>query len=107
MAIVLVIPDQARWVLGPELFVLGTLIAIAMVLVGRGTAGEATDDAARLAQVLDRTSPNALMPVLIALAGVSVIARVGGGLYWLVPAVVLALVAGVANTWLFLIRLST
>ena len=38
-------------------------------------------------------------------AGVSLIAGTGGGLYWLVPGIVIALVGGVLNTWVLLVEI--
>ncbi|MFZ0162119.1 MAG: hypothetical protein WAL12_00910 [Trebonia sp.] len=46
--------------------------------------------------------------VLVAVAGVSFLLKAGGGLYWMIPAVlaVLAgLVGGVTNAWLFLLKI--
>jgi hypothetical protein len=43
--------------------------------------------------------------VLVGVAGVTVIVRAGGGLYWLIPAVATSLIGGVINAWLFLVRL--
>jgi hypothetical protein len=42
--------------------------------------------------------------VLVGIAGVTFLVQVGGGLYWLIPAAVASLVGGVANAWLFLIK---
>lgn len=50
----------------------------------------------------------ALVAVAGALTGllfVAVIARAGGGLYWLIPAVAASLVGGVINAWLFVVRI--
>jgi hypothetical protein len=38
-------------------------------------------------------------------AGASLLARSGGGLYWLVPALVLLLGVGVMNAWVLLIEI--
>lgn len=58
---------------------------------------------ARLVRLLDHTSPNLVATLLVLVAGITLIVGHGGGLYWLVPAVILALVGGSANAWLFLI----
>jgi hypothetical protein len=44
----------------------------------------------------------ATLPVLV--AGVSLLAR-SGGLYWLVPAIVLLLAVGVLNAWVLLVEI--
>jgi hypothetical protein len=104
---VLAIPGQSGWVLGAELTALGCLTGVALAVVEPGKSDGAHDQWARLNRLLDRISPNTLTSVAIAFAGISKLVGVGGGLYWLVPAVILALIGGVVNTWLFLIRLST
>jgi len=57
-----------------------------------------------LARTLDRTSPSASTAVLTEIAGVTLIVG-GGGLYWLVPALILALIGAMMNAWLLLVRL--
>jgi len=42
--------------------------------------------------------------VLTGIAGLTMLLRAGGGLYWLIPAVLAGLVGGVINAWLFLLR---
>jgi hypothetical protein len=41
----------------------------------------------------------------VIVAGVSEVAGAGGGLYWLVPATVLAILAGLVNTWVLLVEI--
>ena len=57
----------------------------------------------QLARVLDHVVPNTITTLLVVVAGATEIAGHVGGLYWLLPAVVVALIGGVASTWLFLI----
>jgi hypothetical protein len=102
-SIVLVVPGQPRWTLGVELIVVG--LAAGLVLVITGRAKSAGPDESRLAQVLDRTSPNIATLVFVEITGVTVLVGHGGGLYWLVPSALLSLVGGVLNAWLFLTRL--
>ena len=45
----------------------------------------------------------AVLPFTV--AGVSLLLRAGGGLYWLVPGVVLCLVVAVLNAWVLLIEI--
>jgi modulator of FtsH protease len=45
----------------------------------------------------------AVLPFLV--AGVSLLLRAGGGLYWLVPGVVMCLVVAVLNAWVLLIEI--
>ena len=42
--------------------------------------------------------------VLFGLAGLTFLLKAGGGLYWMIPAVLASLAGGVINAWLFLIK---
>ena len=44
--------------------------------------------------------------VLVGVAGLTYVVKAGGGLYWLIPAVVASLLGGVVNAWLFLVRVT-
>ena len=103
-AILVVTPGQADWTLGAELIVLGVVAGAALILAGRGHVQVDASPESRLARTLDRTSPTLGTSVLTEIAGVTLIVG-GGGLYWLVPALILALVGGMLNAWLLLVRL--
>ena len=104
-AILVVTPRQADWALGTELIVLGVIAGVALILVGRGRRVDIdASPESRLARTLDRTSPTLSTSLLTAIAGVTLITG-GGGLYWLVPALILALVGGALNAWLLLVGL--
>ncbi len=57
-----------------------------------------------VARYVERASPNMVTAVLTGVAGLTLLLRGGGGLYWLIPAVLSGLVGGVINAWLFLLR---
>ena len=101
-SIVLLTPGQPSWVLGSELLALGALQGVVLVISGRRKRRPDLEPS-RLARVLDHTSPNLAATSLVLIAGATLVSGHGGGLYWLVPAVILALVGGSANAWLFLI----
>jgi modulator of FtsH protease len=109
-SILLMVPGQPRWLLGTELTVLAVLAGLVLVIVGRNKNFnvDSTDNSAtaRFLRALDRSSPNLLTVAFLAAGGVTVLAGHGGGLYWLVPSTVVALVGGVMNAWLFLTRLA-
>jgi len=52
----------------------------------------------------ERASPDMVTAVLTGIAGLSFLLKAGGGLYWMIPAVLAGLVGGVINAWLFLIK---
>lgn len=103
-AILVVTPRQADWVLGTELIVLGIVAGAALILVGRGRMDVDAGPESRLARTLDRMSPTLSTSLLTEIAGVTLIVG-GGGLYWLVPALIFALVGGMLTAWLLLLRL--
>ena len=103
-AILVVTPRQPDWVLGAELIVLGIVARAAWVLAGLGHASEDAGLESRLARTLDLTTPTLSTSLLTEIAGVTLIVG-GGGLYWLVPALILALVGGMLTAWLLLLRL--
>jgi hypothetical protein len=103
-AILVATPRQADWALGLELIVLGVVAGVALILVGPVRLDVDASPDSLLARTLDRTSPSASTAVLTEIAGVTLIVG-GGGLYWLVPALILALVGGMMNAWLLLVRL--
>jgi hypothetical protein len=43
--------------------------------------------------------------VCLLLAGGTLLAQAGGGLDWLVPAALIAIIAGLANAWVLLIEI--
>ena len=57
----------------------------------------------RPAQRRGRPAPVAVLPLLA--AGVSLLLHAGGGLYWLVPGLVLCLVVAVLDAWVLLIEI--
>ena|SRR5256885_7026978 len=54
--------------------------------------------------VLGRSRSLAFRAVLVGAAGLTFLLKAGGGLYWMIPAVLAGLVGGVINAWLFLVR---
>ena len=53
---------------------------------------------------LARSLSLASRAVLVGAAGFTFLLKAGGGLYWMIPAVLAGLVGGVINAWLFLVR---
>ncbi len=49
--------------------------------------------------------PSILIALLAALGGITLIAERGGGLYWVAPAVVIALLTGLAGAWVMLVEI--
>jgi len=103
IALLLLIPRQPSAALGIELIILGVIHGLGLAIVGRGKRKAGRRSNSRLARLVDVITPNVLTTVLVLAAGASVLAGHANGLYWLAAAVVIALIGGLANAWLFLI----
>ena len=88
------VPGQRTEVLGVELLLLA--------LRGAELVGSCAGPPRRSVGI--RTLTIAAVPPL-AVAGISLIAGVGGGLYWVVPAVILQLAVAVTNAWVLLVEI--
>ena len=100
MAIVLVAPQPGP-ALGAELVALAIVSGTAVLVLDRRGGHDPVN---RVARYIERASPNMVTGVLVGVAGLSLLAKAGGGLYWLLLAVLASLVGGVINAWLFLIK---
>jgi hypothetical protein len=103
VAVVLVAPQPAA-ALGSELLAVAVTSGIALFILDR-RAGHSPHRG--VARYIERFSPNLVTAVLVGVAGLTFLARAGGGLYWLIPAAAASLVGGVINAWLFLIRVTS
>jgi hypothetical protein len=99
-AILLAAPQPGS-ALGAELLVAALLSGGALFVLDR-RAGH--DPASGVARYIERASPNMVTAVLIGIAGLTFLLKAGGGLYWMIPAVLASLGGGVINAWLFLIK---
>ena len=99
-AIVLVAP-QPRLGVAVELLVLAAVSGAALRVLDR-RAGHDSDSS--VARYIGSASPNMVTAVLTGIAGLTLLLTAGGGLYWLIPAVLAGLVGGVINAWLFLLK---
>jgi hypothetical protein len=97
------IPDQPSRLLGLELVLTAGAFGVALLLLDRRALAQASQTD-HLARTLQLVAPNLTTTVGLAFAGASLAVEWGGGLYWLVPTVILAVVGGVASAWLFLLE---
>ncbi|HWK18218.1 MAG TPA: hypothetical protein VNR66_12255 [Solirubrobacteraceae bacterium] len=103
LGIVMLIPSQSRTLLGSELIVIGVVIGGILSTLNRPS--QRTDKQPRVGWLATRLLPSIVIPVLVAVAGISLIAASGGGLYWIAPAILFALIAGLANSWVLLVEI--
>jgi len=103
LSVIMLVPGQGRTLLGTEILVLG--VALAAMLLPK-----------RLRIPRNKAEPLswAITPILIVatgtlpmiIAGSSVLAGGGGGLYWLVPEVILGFVGAILNAWILLVEIN-
>jgi hypothetical protein len=100
----LLVPSQATVVLGFELAVLGVVSAI--LIAGLMLRRRHEVQAPHLGQNDLAAAMGILAVGLYAVAGISVIAGTGGGLYWLVPAMLLCLGRALLDSWVLLVEIN-
>ena len=97
------LPDQPRTVLGVELIMTGAAAGAALLWINRpGKRGEREP---QWGWLLVRLVPSVTITIFLIIGGLSLIAGVGGGLYWVAPAVIEAFLAGLVTVWILLIEI--
>jgi hypothetical protein len=99
-AVLLVAPLRGP-ALGAELLAAAAVSGAALFVLDQ-RAGH--DPESGVARYIERASPNMVTAVLTGIAGLTFLLKAGGGLYWMIPAVLAGLIGGVINAWLFLIK---
>jgi len=102
MALIVLVPGQADWVLGAELIAAGLGASLSLLAIGRHKRGLSDDDKL-LVSIFDRRDTNVVVMLLFVASGAIVAAGQGAGLYLLLPAALVAFVSGVLNAWNFLL----
>jgi hypothetical protein len=98
LSLLALVPGQSPSLLGAEVGVLGVLLWIGLTLtLARGGRPRQ--------QVVVRVLINQLPPIMFVIAGVMLYSGHPAGLYWLVPATLLAIAAGVLGAWVLLIEI--
>lgn len=103
ISVLLLIPQQPKPVLGTELALMGVFGGAALWRLNRPAARGTQEN--RGSFLLSRLLPSAAITLLPVLAGITLIAEAGGGLYWLAPAILIALLAGLVNAWVLLVEI--
>ncbi|HUJ05889.1 MAG TPA: hypothetical protein VLX31_07250 [Streptosporangiaceae bacterium] len=102
VSIFVLVPGQGRTALGAEILGLGLVLAGLMLPRRLGLPRDADDPLIwTLVPILVITAGT--VPMIA--AGISVLAGGGGGLYWLVAEVVLALAGAIVNAWILLVEI--
>jgi hypothetical protein len=78
--------------------------SLILAMAGRRKQKAPNELDSRLARALDHPTPNTVTTLVVLVSGGTLEAGHVIGVYLLVPALVFALIGGVANAWLFLIQ---
>jgi hypothetical protein len=97
------VPEQPRWALGGEVLVVGIAAWSIMTGIGIKALRAPIPGQPRFVPVVSMVVTQAATLPLVA-AGVSLLLRAGGGLYWLVPGMAFCLVVAVVNAWVLLVE---
>jgi hypothetical protein len=98
----LLVPGQSTTAFGVELLVTGLIFAAVLVLVA--ALGFRKPTRQPLSWKITRVVAALGSSVPAVIAGVSLIAEAGGGIYWLFAAILLAFLAGIGNSWVLLVE---
>jgi hypothetical protein len=98
----LLMPGQSRVAVGVELLVGGVLLAALLILIALPGLNQPTRQPLSWKVTRIVVALAASLPVVV--AGASLLAEGGGGLYWLAAGFALSLVAGTANAWVLLVE---
>jgi modulator of FtsH protease len=102
-SIFMLVPGQPAAVLAGELIGTGIVIGAGLLVID-ARAGQSVHET-RHSWLLSRIFPAITSCVCLVVAGATLLPQAGGGLYWLLPAALVAIVAGLANTWVLLIEI--
>ncbi len=98
---ILALMPQSSTALGVELLATG----LASVAAATGFTKRSLPPEARRSWVVGRTGTAALGTVPYVIAGVTLLAEAGGGLYWAAGGVVAGVLGGVINAWVLLVEI--
>jgi modulator of FtsH protease len=96
------VPQNTR-LLGIELAVIALSLLVRVIPRQLATQRQQSDDPATWHRARIATTAAAAVPA--AIAGVSLVAHWGGGLYWLVPTALLGIAAAVYSAWVLLVEI--
>jgi modulator of FtsH protease len=102
LSVFVLIPGQGPAALGAEILALGIVLGagllVARIRLPRGAGEPLTWTVVPVVVILAGTLP-------MAAAGISLLVRGGGGLYWLVAGLILGFVGSVVNAWILLVEI--
>ena len=104
MCSLLLIPGQSQTLVGIELLVVGLLVWITATRLDVMNLLK-KEPQYRSSYMLNMAlTQSALLPYLI--AGIVVLTRGAGGLYWLVPAIIISFIKAILDAWVLLVEIN-
>ncbi|HEX6685622.1 MAG TPA: hypothetical protein VF062_22795 [Candidatus Limnocylindrales bacterium] len=103
VSVLLLIPDQPGTALSAELIAAGAFGGAALAWLNRPATR--AEQEKRASWFLSRFLPSATIAILLIVAGVTLAAGAGGGIYWIAPMVILGFAAGLGNAWVLLVEI--
>jgi hypothetical protein len=101
-SVFLLAPGQSTTALGIELIASGLIFATLLVLVA--ATGFRIPTRQPLSWQITRVVAALASSLPAVVAGVSLLAESGGGLYWLFASILISLLAGIGNSWVLLVE---
>lgn len=102
-ALLLIVPGQPRTALAWELLVIGLVVGTFLLVTDARVP--LSEQETRVTWLFSRIIPDIATCGCLAAAGATLLAESGGGLYWLVPAVLAAVIFGLINAWVLLVEI--
>ena len=104
MSSLLLVPGQPLTLVGIELLVLGLIVWITATMLDV-TILRTREPQYRMPYMLNMVLTQlALLPYIV--AGIIVLTRGVGGLYWLVPAIVISFIKAILDAWVLLVEIN-
>ncbi len=103
VSVILLIPDQPRPVLAAELLAGGALSGAVLGWLSR--PGIRSEQEPHGSWLMSRFLPSVAIALLLVVAGGTLAVGVGGGLFWVAPMILIAIVAGLGNAWVLLVEI--
>ena len=103
VALFVLTPGQSRSALAGEF--LATALLTGAVHLRIAVQSDRSESEARESWLISRIVPSTGITVCLGVAGVTILAQSGGGLYWLVPTISIAILFGIVNAWVLLVEI--
>lgn len=94
-------PGQGTRALGIEVIVVGVVVAAQALLVARGKDNPGQPKS----WVIEHVATLLLPSLALIIGGVTLLARAGGGLYWVFGGILLVFVSASVNAWVLLVEI--